>query len=100
VAAGLLLVAEVVVGAGAAVYGIGSLTLRQVVAPPAMQGRVHAINRTLSNGLVPLGALLGGVLGQTLGLRTPLVVGAAGTLAAAALILASPVRSWRPPARP
>ena len=94
-AAGLLLAAEVIVGLGAAAYGISSLTLRQLVTPAAMQGRVHAVNRTITTGLGPLGALAGGALGQAMGLRAPLIVGALGTLLAAALLLASPVRSAR-----
>jgi hypothetical protein len=96
VAAGLLLVAEVVVGMGASVFAINYLTLRQLVTPAEMQGRVHAASRTVVRGPALLGALAGGVLGQALGLRVPMVVGALGTLLAAALLLGSPVRSWRP----
>lgn len=94
-AASLLLVAEVLVGLGAAVFSINYLTLRQLLTPASMQGRVHATSRTIMSGLGPLGALLGGVVGEALGLRIPLIVGAVGTLLAAAVLLASPVRSWR-----
>jgi len=99
-AAALLLVAEVLVGLGAAVFGVNYLTLRQLVTPAPMQGRVHATSRAIVSGLGPLGALAGGVLGQAAGLRAPLIVGALGTLSAAALLLASPVRSSGPHSAP
>jgi MFS family permease len=95
VAAALLLAAELIVGFGAATFGVNHVSLRQLVTPASMQGRVHAANRMLGNGLGPLGALAGGILGQAAGLRAPLVVGALGTLVAALWLLASPVRSWR-----
>lgn len=97
VAAGVLLVAEVLVGLGAAMFSINFLTLRQSVTPESLQGRVHATSRTLITGLGPVGALLGGVIGQTLGLRAPMIVGALGTLVAAAVLFCSPVRSRRSP---
>lgn len=97
VAAGLLLVAELLVGLGAVTFGTSYLTLRQLVTPAPLQGRVHATSRAILSGLGPLGALLGGLIGQALGLRAPLIVGALGTLLAAAVLLASPVRSWRAP---
>ena len=99
-AAALLLVAELLVGLGAAVFGVNYLTLRQLVTPAPMQGRVHATSRAVVSGLGPLGALAGGVLGQAAGLRAPLIVGALGTLSAAALLLASPVRSSGPHSAP
>jgi hypothetical protein len=89
----VLLTAEVLVGLGAAVFGINYLTLRQVITPAALQRRIHATNRTIITGLVPVGALAGGLIGQTLGLRAPLIVGAAGTMLAAALLLFSPLRT-------
>ena len=98
--ASLLLAAEVLVGLGAAVFSINYLTLRQLLTPVELQGRVHATNRTIITGLVPVGALVGGVLGQLLGLRAPLIVGAAGTLLAAVLLFASPLRTWRAPGQP
>jgi len=98
VTASLLLSAEILVGLGASVFSINYLTLRQVLTPAELQGRIHAANRTLVTGLVPVGALAGGLIGQALGLRAPLIAGAAGTLLVGVLLFASPLRTWKPPA--
>jgi MFS family permease len=44
-------------------------TIRQSVTPDSSQGRVAATNRFVAMGIVPVGALLGGVLGSALGVR-------------------------------
>jgi hypothetical protein len=44
-------------------------------------------------GTIPLGALLGGAIGQTIGLRAALWVGAVGELPTFLWVLLSPVRS-------
>jgi MFS family permease len=44
-------------------------TIRQSVTPDSLQGRVAASNRFVAMGVVPIGALLGGVLGSALGVR-------------------------------
>lgn len=52
-------------------------TLRQTVTPHRLLGRVNATYRFLVWGTVPVGSLLGGALGETFGLRAPLVAAAA-----------------------
>lgn len=94
VAAVTLAAAEVIVGIGAAVFGINNVSLRQTVAPAALQGRVHAASRMVDSGLYPAGALLGGLVGQLWNMRVALFAGALGTMLAAAVILASPVRQY------
>jgi len=44
---------------------------------------------------MPIGALVGGLLGETVGLRGTLVIAASGVLLAAAWLAASPVRGLR-----
>ncbi len=46
-------------------------------------------------GVLPIGALIGGVLGSVLGLRPTLWIGAAGEAVAGVWLLASPMRSMR-----
>jgi predicted MFS family arabinose efflux permease len=46
-------------------------------------------------GLTPLGALLGGLLGERLGVRETLFLAAGGELLAALWLLASPIRRLR-----
>ncbi|MEW2417646.1 MFS transporter [Streptomyces sp. NPDC046866] len=46
------------VGAGAVVYNVAQISLRQSVTPPELLGRVNATMRTLVWGMIPLGAAL------------------------------------------
>ncbi|MEU3773128.1 MFS transporter [Streptomyces sp. NPDC032472] len=46
------------VGAGAVVYNVAQISLRQSVTPPELLGRVNATLRTLVWGMIPLGAAL------------------------------------------
>jgi len=48
-----------------------------VVIPDHLIGRVVSAFRMLGYGAVPLGALLGGVVGRILGVRAPFLLGAA-----------------------
>jgi predicted MFS family arabinose efflux permease len=74
-------------------YDINQFSLRQAVTPLRLQGRVNATMRTLIRGLVPLGALLGGLLAERIGLREVMIVSALGGPAAFLAIWFSPVRS-------
>jgi MFS family permease len=73
------LVLLVVVGGAAGefgqiIYAITSLSLRQRLCPDEILGRVNATMRFLIMGAFPLGALVGGALGEAIGLRATLFV--------------------------
>lgn len=95
VALPLVLAAQVISGIGTPVYSINQITVRQATVPYRLLGRVNACRRFLVFGVIPLGALLGGALGQALGLRTALVVGVAWQALSALWLLLSPVRTLR-----
>ena len=78
-------------------YDVNQFSLRQAVTPLRLQGRVSATMRTLIRGLVPLGALLGGLLAERIGLREVMIVSALGGPAAFLAIWFSPVRSLLAP---
>ncbi|UNX53462.1 MFS transporter [Georgenia sp. TF02-10] len=72
-------VALLVLGLGAGelgqiVYAVTSVSLRQRLCPPRLLGRVSATVRFVIMGSFPLGALLGGVLGELVGVRATLWV--------------------------
>ena len=67
------------------IWDVAQLSLRQTLIPDRLLGRVISAFRLIGFGPAPLGALLGGVLGRTLGLRAPFVLGAA-VLAVTALL--------------
>ncbi len=77
------------------VYDINSASLRQTITPDNLLGRVSATLRCLTWGFKPLGFLLGGLLGQAIGLRPTLVVAGAGVLLASLWVLLSPMRDLR-----
>jgi len=78
-------------GVGPILWTIGTTTLRQMVTPERLLGRVSAIN-IATYGSRPLGAALGALVGGLYGAETGLVVAAAGFLIQAVVILVSPVR--------
>jgi len=84
-------------GAAAAV-AVGSVlggSARQAACPPELIGRMSATSRTLTWGVIPLGALLGGAAGSLLGIRAALVVVGVAYVLPLLLALASPLRSVR-----
>lgn len=82
-------------GFGAGFYSITTGSLRQIVTPDRLLGRMNASFGFLSGGVAPLGALAGGVLGEAIGLRPTLAVGAVGGVAAFLWVWFSPLRALR-----
>jgi predicted MFS family arabinose efflux permease len=79
-ATGALVVSQFLGDAFGVVPLILSTSLRQVLLPHAVLGRVGATFRALNGAAVVTGALLGGALGQAFGLRQVLLVAIAGLL--------------------
>lgn len=59
--------------ASAAVVSVVVASLRQSIIPDALLGRVSGTFRVFTYGSIPLGAMFGGWLGDTFGLRAPLL---------------------------
>ena len=70
-------------------------SLRQTVLPPEVLGRVGATFKAAGGGFAILGALLGGVLGETLGIRGAIIAGAVGLSVCPLFGLPSPLRRLR-----
>lgn len=89
----MLLIASQLLGDGAVIiYEINTVSLRQSIAPEQMLARVTASMQFLGIGAALAGSLLGGVLGETIGVRGTLLIGAFGTLLAMFWLWLSPVR--------
>jgi MFS family permease len=91
----LILVGALLFGLGQTAWIVATSSLRQALTPDRLQGRVTATYQFLAWGMLPLGSLLGGVLGDAIGLPATLVVGGCMTLLALPPLLFSPLLSLR-----
>jgi len=77
----LLMFYEAAFGVGAAVWSITMATLRQSRTPAERLGRVSSVHGAVAIATLPLGTLVAGLIGDTLGLtRAILVLAAVGAL--------------------
>jgi MFS family permease len=83
----LLLIAQFLFGCGLTVYNINAVSLRQTAAPEEVQGRVNSVFTFASQGIAPVGALLGGWLGTGLDLRLALLIAVVGEITIALWVL-------------
>ena len=84
-------------GAGLVTYIIARTSLQQSMTPDRLQGRANVVLRMAFLGAIPVGALAGGALGETIGLRPTLFVGAGGELLTGVFLLYSAVSAVREP---
>jgi MFS family permease len=91
----LLVLAQALFGIGMTVFNVNQASLRQTAVPARLQGRASATARVIAEATIPLGAIAGGVLGETIGLRHTLLVAAGAELLVAVWFLASPLRTVR-----
>jgi MFS family permease len=91
----LFVMAIALAGVGATMANVHIISLRQSITPDIMLGRMNASYRFVSWGCLPLGALLGGGLGDALGLRPGLFFTAAGFMIPVALVSFSSIPRLR-----
>jgi hypothetical protein len=87
---------------GALLFGVSNMlfnvnvrSLWQQLTPNRVLGRVGAGMQFISVGTLPLGALLGGGLGELLGVRSTFLIGCGGLFLVVLWMLLSPVRRLR-----
>ncbi|WP_035812102.1 MFS transporter [Jiangella gansuensis] len=78
-----------VAGFATTLWSVVTVTLRQQLVPSHLLGRVTGVYRMVGLGLTPLGALTGGLVAHSLGLRAPYLIAAA--IRAVALLVAAPL---------
>jgi MFS family permease len=89
----MLIAAHFLLALGIQVHGINLMSLRQAITPHRLQGRMNATFRVINVCAMLMGALFAGVLGEMIGLRITLVVGACGMVLPFIRLLLSPVRN-------
>ncbi|GIH76714.1 MFS transporter [Planobispora longispora] len=80
---------------GVVVYNVGQVSFRQAVTPEHMLGRMNATMRFVVWGVLPLGGLAGGLLGEAFGARSTVWISAAAGLLCVVPLLLSPLRGMR-----
>lgn len=74
---------------------VSEISIRQTVTPDRLLGRMASTFTFLKSGAMPIGALVGGVLGEVIGVPATLIVSSVGFLAAFIFVFLSPVRGYR-----
>ena len=92
---GLLAFAQAAMWVSVVIYNITQVSFRQSVCPPELLGRMNATMRFLVWGTMPLGGILGGLLGSVIGVRQTLFVVAVGGALAFLPVFLSPLRRMR-----
>jgi MFS family permease len=96
----LLIGAQCLRGLGSPIYNINQLSVRQMITPERVLGRVNASRRFIVFGIRPIGALLGGALGEAIGLRWTFVTATVVMLVGLLYLMSSPLRTLREPPLP
>jgi MFS family permease len=89
----LIAAAGFAMGGSGTIYNINQVSLRQAITPEAMSGRMNATMRWFVWGTMPIGSIIGGIIGETLGVRAAILIGGAGASLAFVPLLLGPV--WR-----
>lgn len=80
---------------GASLSGVIAVSVRQTVTPNHLLGRMTASYRTISYGVIPLGAAMGGWIGQWVGLRLGLLIGVIALFTTIFWAMVSPIVQLR-----
>jgi MFS family permease len=91
----LLFLAEFGSGFGVMMLDITIGSIQQALIPDRLRARVSGAYMVVNYGVRPLGSLLGGLLGSTIGLRPTLWLAAIGGLSAVIFLLPSPAPRLR-----
>jgi MFS family permease len=92
---GLVALAGFFGGLASVVYNVAQVSFRQAITPMRLQGRMNATMRWIVWGTMPIGGILGGLLGTFIGVRETILIGGIGGSLVFLPVLFSPVRKIR-----
>ncbi|HSK73413.1 MAG TPA: MFS transporter [Pyrinomonadaceae bacterium] len=93
----VLFAAHLLLAFGIQIHGINLMSLRQSITPNHLQGRMNGSFRFVNVCMMMFGALFAGLLGELIGLRATLFIGAIGMFLPFLRLFFSPVRNFTPP---
>ncbi|MEV4507330.1 MFS transporter [Dactylosporangium sp. NPDC049525] len=82
-------------GVGVVVYNVTQVSFRQQITPDALLGRMNATMRFIVWGTMPIGGLVGGLLGAAIGVHPTIWLACAGELLSVVPLVLSPLRKLR-----
>jgi len=91
----MLFLAEFGSGLGVMILDISAASIRAALVPDRLRSRVSGAYMVVNNGVRPIGALAGGLLGTTIGLRPTLWIAVVGAIAGFLWLLPSPLPKMR-----
>jgi predicted MFS family arabinose efflux permease len=94
-AIGLLFINQIIGDVFFTLYFIGELSLRQIITAESVLGRINASFNFLVGGVGTVGILVGGSLGNVIGIRPATAVAASGMVLAFLWLVFSPLRGLR-----
>jgi MFS family permease len=82
-------------GMSGVVYNVAQVSFRQAITPARLQGRMNATMRWIVWGTMPIGGIVGGLLGTFVGVRETILLAGIGGSLVFLPVLFSPVRGIR-----
>ena len=82
-------------GLASVVYNVAQVSFRQAITPARLQGRMNATMRWIVWGTMPVGGVIGGLMGTFIGVRETILLGGIGGSLVFLPVLFSPVRGIR-----
>jgi MFS family permease len=95
IAVGLLIAQQLIADGAGTIHEINEISLVQTVAPDRVLGRVNGSLEFLTHLWLLVGTIVGGLIGEALGLRAAMLIGVLGGAAAIVFLWFSPIRSLR-----
>jgi MFS family permease len=91
----MLFLAEFGSGLGVMILDISAASIFAALVPPRLRSRVSGAYTVVNYGVRPVGSLIGGFLGSTLGLRPALWIATVGAILGFLWLLPSPIPKMR-----
>ena len=91
----MLGLAEFGSGLGVMILDISAASIRAALVPDRLRSRVSGAYMVVNNGVRPIGSLVGGLLGSSIGLRPTLWIAVGGAMAGFLWLLPSPLPRMR-----